>query len=90
MHKVTNTDTFIPFNIYAHDNMLEEIMRSKKQEAWYSDQKCISIHRDVHNKLTHVRDEYVKRYHRNITLGYIVEMLLSNDDVITNIYNEVR
>lgn len=64
-------------------------MRSKKQEAWYSDQKCISVHKDVHNKLNQVRDEYVKRYHRNITLGYIVEMLLSHDDIITGLYNEV-
>ena len=65
-------------------------MRSKKQDAWYSDQKCISVHIDVHNKLSRVRDEYVKRYHRNITLGYIVEMLLSRDEIITGIYNEVR
>lgn len=65
-------------------------MRSNKQEAWYSDQKCISIHKDVHDKINRVRSEYVKRYHRNITLGYIVEMLLSNDFVVTNIYNEVR
>ena len=64
-------------------------MRSKKQEAWYSDQKCISVHKEVHDKLTSVRDEYIKRYHRNITLGYIVEMLLSDDEVITCIYNEV-
>ena len=76
---------------------MEEIMRSKKQDtcnvhekkAWYNDQKCISVHRDVHNKINHVRNEYVKRYHRNITLGYIVEMLLSHDEIITGIYNEI-
>lgn len=92
MPKVINTDTSIPFKQLdvAHDNVLEETMRSKKQEAWYSDQKCVSIHKDVHDKINRVRDEYVKRYHRNIALGYIVEMLLSNDEVITNIYNEVR
>ena len=65
-------------------------MRSPKQEAWYNDQKCISIHKDVHDKLNRVRDEYIKRYHRNITLGCIIEMLLNDDEVITNIYNKVR
>ena len=64
-------------------------MRSKKQEAWYNDQKCVSVHKNVHNKLNLVRDEYIKRYHRNITLGYIVEMLLSHDEIITGIYDEV-
>ena len=77
------------YSTHLRSSKLEETMRSQKQEAWYNDQKCISVHKDVHNKLNRVRDEYIKRYHRNITLGYIVEMLLINDEVIANIYNEV-
>lgn len=65
-------------------------MRSEKQEQWYADQKCISIKKDTHEVLNRVRIAYIKQYHRNITLGSIIEMLLNNDSVITAIYNESR
>lgn len=84
---------FKNFNINTNESTLttkEDIMRSDKQEQWYTDQKCVSIRKEIHSDLNRIRDEYVKRYHRNITLGYIIEMLLSNDSIITGIYNEIR
>ena len=68
----------------------EDNMRSDKQEQWYTDQKCVSIRKEIHSDLNRVRNEYVRRYHRNITLGYIIEMLLSDDPIITGIYNEIN
>lgn len=65
-------------------------MRSEKQERWYAEQKCISISKETHEILNDIRDEYKRRHRRNITLGYIVEMLMTNDKIITDIYNEIK
>lgn len=65
-------------------------MRNLKQEQWYADQKTVSINKDIHSELTDVRNMYIKRYHRNITLGSLIELLIRNDAVITAIYNEYK
>lgn len=65
-------------------------MRNTKQEQWYADQKTVSINKDIHSELTCVRNMYIKRYHRNITLGNLIELLIRNDAVITAIYNEYK
>ena len=65
-------------------------MRNTKQEQWYADQKTVSINKDIHSELTCVRNMYIKRYRRNITLGNLIELLIRNDAVITAIYNEYK
>ena len=65
-------------------------MRNTKQEQWYAGQKTVSINKDIHSELTDVRNMYIKRYHRNITLGNLIELLIRNDAVITAIYNEYK
>lgn len=66
------------------------IMGNLKQEQWYADQKTVSINKDIHNALTCVRKMYIKRYHRNITLGNIIELIIRNDTIITALYNEYK
>lgn len=66
----------------------EQLLSSNKQ--WYADQKTVSINKDVHNELTCVRKMYIKRYHRNITLGNIIELIIRNDAIITALYDEYK
>ena len=76
---------------YTITNYLRRsIMRNLKQEQWYADQKTVSINKDIHSELACVRNMYIKRYHRNITLGNIIELLVRNDEIITAIYNEYK
>lgn len=63
---------------------------SDKRKEWFEGQRCVSICNEIHEALARVRSIYIKRYHRNIALGNIIELLLNNDSAITEIYNEVK
>lgn len=77
---------FIKLNINKYGEIK---MTSEKKKEWFGKQRCVSIRDEVHDNLTKVRDLYIKRYHRNIALGNIIELLLLNDAIITALYNEV-
>jgi hypothetical protein len=65
-------------------------MITDKKKEWFAGQHCVSIRNEIHANLTKVRELYIKRYHRNITLGNIIELLLTSDDIITALYKEVQ
>ena len=51
--------------------------------------KTISINIELHDILRKIRLEYVARTHRNITLGYVMYLYLTNDPIITDITKQI-
>lgn len=52
--------------------------------------KHIAINDIYHKRLSLVRKLYIDRYHRNIPLGIISEMLYDQDPVIRKLYDEAK
>lgn len=51
--------------------------------------KTISIDIELHEILRKIRAEYINRAHRNITLGYIMYLYLTDDPVIIDIKKQI-
>lgn len=51
--------------------------------------KTISIDIELHEILRKIRAEYINRTHRNITLGYIMYLYLTDDPVIIDIKKQI-
>ena len=51
--------------------------------------KTISINIELHDILRKIRLEYITRTHRNITLGCVVYLYLTNDPIITDITKQI-
>lgn len=57
---------------------------------WYNGQRNVFISEEIHKKLTDVRELYRREERKNITLGAILEGILNNDTVISEMFNEVN
>ena len=51
--------------------------------------KTVSINIELHDILRKIRAEYIARTHRNITLGCIMYLYLTNDPIITDITKQI-
>lgn len=45
----------------------------------------VCIRRELYDELKEIRKEYIHEYHRNITIGYLIEMLFNNDPIINKL-----